>query len=150
MIVKQILLAFALLIVALVLEVMRRIITGDQPTTFFYGNFLWILLFVSAQPPFLSCSLRRPYKVLALMSGFVAGVVFDSLLGPPLLGPPLGVILGLVKGTPVDSMGLLFGAIALFKLTSVIVGYLVSKIAVVTITTRIESAIYAPVRNDGA
>ena len=119
MIVKQILLAFTLLIVAFVLEVTRRVVTGDQPTTFSYGYFLWILLFVSAQPPFLSRSLRRPYKVLALVSGFIAGVVFDSLLGPPLLGP----ILGLVKGVP----GSLFGAIAFFKLASVFVSYLVSK-----------------------
>ncbi len=53
MIVKQILLAATLLLVAFVMEVTRRVVTGDQPTTFLYGNFLWILLFVSAQPPFL-------------------------------------------------------------------------------------------------
>jgi len=62
MIVKQMLLAFFLLLVAFVMEVTRRVITGDQPTTFFYGIFLWILLFVSAQPPFLRHSLRKPTR----------------------------------------------------------------------------------------
>ena len=123
MVIRQVLLAFVLLLVAFVLEVGRRIISGDQPTTFFYGNFLWVLLFFSAQPPFLIRPLRKLYKLLASGAGFIAGVVFDSLIGPPLLA----VIFAIVKGTQVDSMGLVFAGLALLKITSVWVGYIVSK-----------------------
>lgn len=146
MIVKQMLLAFFLLVVAFVVEVTRRVITGDQPTTFFYGTFLWILLFVSAQPPFLRHSLRKPYKVLALIAGFVAGILLDLLIGPPLLG----AILAVLKGTSGDSIGSLFGMIALLKVASVLAAYLVSKATVMMVMTQITSSSTASIRKDDA
>ncbi|MEK6244857.1 MAG: hypothetical protein AABM33_10195, partial [Pseudomonadota bacterium] len=102
--------------------------------------------FVSAQPPFLLHSLRKPYKALALSAGFVAGVVFDSLIGPLLLG----AILALLKGTPADGISSLFGVVAVLKVASVLVGYLVSKTTVMMVTTQIRSSSHTSVRKDDA
>lgn len=126
MIINQMLLAVKLLFVALVMEITRRIVTGDHPTTFFYGNFLWMLLFASAQSPFLSQSLRKTYKLFALTIGVVAGILFDSLIGPLLLL----VIFYLIKGTPVDSMGIFFGAIYAVKIVAIVIAFAVSKAVV--------------------
>lgn len=120
MIIKQILLAVMLLFVAFVLEVTRRIISGEQPYTFFYGHYLWILLFVSAQPPFLSKALRKGYKLVALTIGVIAGLIFDSLIGPLLLT----LIFPLIKGAPI------FGISISIKLASILIAFTTSKAVV--------------------
>ena len=126
MIINQMLLAVKLLFVAFALEMTRRIVTGDHPTTFSYGNFLWMLLFASAQAPFLSQSLRKAYKLLALTVGIVAGLLFNSIIGPLLLR----VVFDLIKGTSVDSMEVFFGAIYSIKVVSIVIAFAVSKAVV--------------------
>lgn len=120
MIVKQIFLAVILLFVAFVMEVTRRIISGEQPYTFFYGHYLWILLFVSAQPPFLSKALRKGYKLAALTIGVIAGLIFDSLIGPLFLT----MIFPMIQGAPI------IGISILIKLASILIAFIASKAAV--------------------
>ena len=126
MIIKQILLAVTLFFVVFVMEITRRIVTGDNTYAFSDVNFLWMLLFASAQSPFFSLSLRKAYKLLALTVGVVAGLLFNSIIGPLLLR----VVFDFIKGTPIGSMDVFFGAIYSIKVFSIVISFAVSKAVV--------------------
>jgi hypothetical protein len=74
---KGVRLAFYLILIALVVDFARSMITGDRPV---HVMTMAILLFASAQPPYFAQTLRVTQKAIAFFIGLVVGWVCQLLV----------------------------------------------------------------------